>query len=190
MTISFLASHGGSAAKQIIEAINQNVINGKVGVIITNNSQSDIFSWCKTNDFPIFHISGKTHLEGEDQVIMERLVEFETDLVILSGYMKKVESQTRAQFSGRIFNIHPSLLPKHGGQGMYGDYVHQSVLQAGDKISGASVHIINEEYDEGAVLLQKEVPVLEDDTVDSLKARVQSIEGSLYIDAIKKNYPY
>jgi len=160
-----------------------------VGVIITNNSKSDIFNWCKANNFPVFHISSKTHLDREDHAIMKRLLEFDTDLVVLSGYMKKIGPHTHTQFSGKIFNIHPSLLPKHGGQGMYGDRVHQSVLKAGDKISGASVQIINEEYDEGPVLLQKEVPVAENDTLESLKARVQSIEGSLYIEAIKTNYP-
>src|SRR5690606_25569704 len=106
--------------------------------------------------------------------------------VVLSGYMKKLVPATLATFNNRILNIHLSLLPKHGGRGLYGDKVHESVLASGDKVSGATVHLINEEYDEGPVLVQEEVPVLEDDSVLSLKQRVQEIESSLYISAIEK----
>ena len=187
MKISFLASHGGSSAKQIISAIKSQVLVGfEIGVLITNNKTTAIYPWCVENGIKVFHISGKTNPENEDQAIKNALLAAGTDIVVLSGYMKKIGPQTLAAFSSKILNIHPSLLPLHGGHKMYGDFVHAAVLAAGDKESGASVQIINEVYDAGPVLLQKKVLVSTADTVESLGERVRSVEGELYINALKK----
>jgi len=118
--------------------------------------------------------------------IKQALLDAGTDIVVLSGYMKKIGSETLAAFNNKILNIHPSLLPRYGGHKMYGDYVHAAVLSAREKESGASVQVINADYDAGPVLLQKQVPVLADDTVASLGARVRSVEGELYLNALKK----
>lgn len=186
--VSFLASHGGSSAKAIIDAAKSGALNVEIGVVITNNRDSSIYEWCVDNDVRVHHVSGKTHPNEalKDEVVRGHLLQARTDLVVLSGYMKKIGPATLATFKNRILNIHPSLLPKHGGRGLYGDKVHESVLASGDKVSGVTVHLINEEYDEGPVLVQEEVPVLEDDSVLSLKQRVQEIESSLYISAIEK----
>lgn len=187
MKISFLASHGGSSARHIISAIKAQTLTGfEIGVLITNNKTTSIYPWCIENGIDVVHISGKTNPGNEDQAITGVLQAANTDIVVLSGYMKKIGVQTLTNFRHRILNIHPSLLPKHGGHKMYGDFVHAAVLAEGDTESGASVQVINEVYDAGPVLLQRSVPVLEDDTVDSLGARVRSIEGELYIDALKK----
>ena len=187
MKISFLASHGGSSAKQIISAIKAHTLTGlELGILITNNKTTAIYPWCLDNGIKVLHISGKTHPDGEDQAIKEALLAAGTDIVVLSGYMKKIGKQTLSAFNNKILNIHPSLLPKHGGHKMYGDFVHAAVLEAGECVSGASVQVINEAYDAGPVLLQKEVSVLADDTVASLGERVRSVEGELYINALKK----
>lgn len=187
MKISFLASHGGSSARHIISAIKAQTLTGfEIGVLITNNKTTSIYPWCIENGIDVVHISGKTNPGNEDQAITGVLQAANTDIVVLSGYMKKIGVQTLTNFRHRILNIHPSLLPKHGGHKMYGDFVHAAVLAEGDTESGASVQVINEVYDAGPVLLQRSVPVLEDDTVDNLGARVRSIECELYIDALKK----
>lgn len=187
MKISFLASHGGSSAKHIISAIKAQTLTGfEIGILITNNKTTAIYPWCLENGIDVLHISGKTHPENEDQAINDALHSADTDIVVLSGYMKKIGALTLAEFSNKILNIHPSLLPRHGGHKMYGDFVHAAVLAQGDKESGASVQVINEVYDAGPVLLQKKVPVLADDSVASLGARVRAVEGELYIDALKK----
>lgn len=187
MKISFLASHGGSSAKHIIAAIKaQTLIGFEIGVLITNNKSTAIYPWCIENGINVLHISGKTHPSNEDQAIKNALCHANTDIVVLSGYMKKIGVQTLTEFSNKILNIHPSLLPKHGGHKMYGDFVHAAVLAHGDAESGASVQVINEVYDAGPVLLQKTVPVLKEDTVASLGERVRSVEGELYINALKK----
>ena len=187
MKISFLASHGGSSAKRIISAIKAQTLTGfEIGILITNNKSTAIYPWCLENGIDVLHISGKTHPDSEDQAIKNALCSAGTDIVVLSGYMKKIGVQTLTEFSDKILNIHPSLLPKHGGHKMYGDSVHAAVLAQGDSESGASVQVINEVYDAGPVLLQKTVPVLADDTVASLGARVRSVEGELYLNALKK----
>jgi len=187
MKISFLASHGGSSARAIIAAIQSERLKGfEIGILITNNKTTAIYQWCLDNAIEVRHISGKTHPENEDQTICSALQEVDSDIVILSGYMKKIGSKTLQAFNNRILNIHPALLPKHGGHKMYGDFVHAAVLEAKDKMSGASVQIINEAYDEGPVLLQAEVPVLENDTVATLGERVRAEEAGLYINALLK----
>jgi len=187
MKISFLASHGGSSARKIITAINGQELKGfEVGLLITNNKTTAVYPWCLENGIEVLHISGKTHPDNEDQAIKDALTSVATDIVVLSGYMKKIGAQTLQAFNNKILNIHPSLLPKHGGHKMYGDFVHAAVLEAGEEVSGASVQVIDASYDTGPVLLQQEVPVLAGDTVDSLGARVRAVEGELYINALKK----
>ncbi len=188
MKISFLASHGGSAARHIITAIRNNDLEAEIGLLITNNRDADIYRWSQRNAVEVIYISAQTHPDEEkkDRAIQQLLEKAGTDLIVLSGYMKKMGPQTVAAFTNKILNIHPSLLPRHGGQGLYGDKVHESVLKSGDKQSGATVQLINNEYDQGPVILQQTVEVASNDTVLSLKAKVQAIEGELYLNSIKQ----
>lgn len=106
-------------------------------------------------------------------------------MVVLSGYMRKLGPQTVQRYRGRILNVHPALLPKHGGQGMYGDRVHTQVLASGDQVSGATVHLVDEEYDHGMTIAQRTVPVLPNDTVESLSSRVRAVEPLLLVSTIR-----
>ncbi|OGR87533.1 MAG: phosphoribosylglycinamide formyltransferase [Elusimicrobia bacterium RIFCSPLOWO2_01_FULL_60_11] len=106
------------------------------------------------------------------------------DLILLAGYMLKLEPNIIKSFQGRILNIHPALLPKFGGKGMYGHFVHEAVLKAGEKESGATVHVVDEEFDHGPVLLQNKIPVLPGDTAESLAERVLEQEHKLYPEAV------
>lgn len=188
MKISFLASHGGSAAKHIITAIRKGNLDAQIGIVITNNRNSEIYNWCTENAVDVIYLSGNTHpLEEEkDKAIYQKLQAAGTNLIVLSGYMKKIGPITLSEYSNKILNIHPSLLPKHGGKGLFGDKVHESVLRSGDRKSGATVQFINEEYDEGPILLQKTIDVEEGETIASLKTKVQAIEGNLYLSSIKQ----
>ncbi|PKM35544.1 MAG: phosphoribosylglycinamide formyltransferase, partial [Gammaproteobacteria bacterium HGW-Gammaproteobacteria-10] len=154
MKISFLASHGGSSARKIIETIENGELPGfEIGILITNNKDSAIYDWCLTHGIEVFHISSKTHSDNEDQAIKKVLQSAGTEFIVLSGYMKKIGPQTLSAYTGKILNIHPSLLPKFGGRGMYGDFVHAAVLEAGETVSGATVHFVTDAYDEGPLLL-------------------------------------
>lgn len=188
MKLSFLASHGGSSAKAIIAAMQAGLLAAEAGIVITNNRDSAIFHWCLDNGIDVRHISSKTHRgeQNADEAIATVLQNAGTDLVVCSGYMKAVGPHTLEAFPDRILNIHPALLPRHGGKGMYGDHVHRAVLAAGETVSGATVHFVSAGIDEGPILLQQEVPVLPDDTLDTLRARVQATEPALYLQALGK----
>jgi len=188
MKISFLASHGGTSAKHIISAVRNKQLTAEIGILITNNQDSDIYHWCQNNNIQVCYLSGKTHpCEIElDKAINQQLLLAGSELIVLSGYMKKIGPITLAQYSNKVLNIHPSLLPKHGGKGLFGDRVHQSVLKSGDKKSGATVQLINLDYDQGPIILQKMVNVDKAETIASLKAKVQAIEGELYLDSIRE----
>jgi phosphoribosylglycinamide formyltransferase-1 len=188
MKISFLASHGGSSAKFLIAAMRAGKLAAEPGIVVTNNRDSAIFHWCLDNGIEVRHISAKTHRgeQNADEAIALVLKEAGSDLVVCSGYMKTIGSNTLDAFAGRILNIHPALLPKYGGKGMYGDHVHTAVLKAADRESGATVHIVSAGLDEGPIVLQRKVPVQPGDTLETLRARVQALEPQLYLDALRK----
>jgi formyltetrahydrofolate-dependent phosphoribosylglycinamide formyltransferase len=115
---------------------------------------------------------------------LERLARHRVDLLVLAGYLKLVPPRVIQAYRGRIMNIHPALLPAHGGPGMYGRRVHAAVLAAGEKVSGATVHLVNEEYDKGEILAQTRVPVEPGDTPEILAARVLAVEHRLLPAAV------
>lgn len=188
MIISFLASHGGSSARALIKAMQDGIINGQTGIVITNNRDSAIFHWCLDHDVQVRHISSKTHRgeDNADEAIATVLQNAGTNLVVCAGYMKHIGPQVLAAFPGHVLNIHPALLPAHGGKGMYGDHVHSAVLAAGESESGATVHVVTAGIDEGPIVLQQRVPVMPDDSLETLRARVQAVEPALYIEAVQQ----
>ena len=187
MKISFLASHGGSAAQYIIAAMRAGQLDAQPGLLITNNQNSEIYQWCQEHAIDVTCISTKTHPLDEDRdgAIDSALKAAGTDFIVLSGYMKKIGPLTLSGYANKILNVHPSLLPRHGGQGLYGDKVHESVLKSGDKQSGATVQLVNEEYDQGPIIAQQTVAILDGETLETLKAKVQAIEGELYLASLK-----
>jgi phosphoribosylglycinamide formyltransferase-1 len=188
MKISFLASHGGSSAKAIIAAIRSGKLDAEIGVLITNNRDSLILQWCLDNDIEVHHISAKTHRgeENADEAIQTVLRDAYTDLVVCSGYMKLIGPATLRAYPYKILNIHPALLPKFGGKGMYGDHVHQAVLDAAESESGATVHYVTDGIDEGPVIKQQVVSLDDNETIDSLRSKVQSCEPTLYLSALRE----
>lgn len=172
----------------IIDAINSGRLDANPVVVISNNSGSKALQRARNEHIPCYHISHQTHASSEeqDQAILDILIRYNTDLVILAGYMKKIGEKILDAFRGRILNIHPALLPKFGGKGMYGMKVHEAVLAAGESESGATIHLVDEHYDHGPVLAQKKVPVLKDDTAESLADRVLKEEHNLYSETIAR----
>ena len=134
------------------------------------------------------HVSTATHKTAEDidKAINTKLTEAKVGLVVLAGYMKKIGPLVLEEFKGRIINVHPSLLPRHGGQGFYGQRVHESVIAAGDVETGATVHHVTVNYDEGAVIRQKSIRVAENETAATLAKKVHAIEHKLLLSTIKE----
>jgi phosphoribosylglycinamide formyltransferase-1 len=178
LRIGVLASHEGTTLQSIIDACAQGRINGRVVAVISNNSGSGALRRAAAAGIGTLHLSAVTHPSGDslDAAICGALEGARADVVFLAGYMKRLGPRTQAAFATRILNTHPALLPKYGGQGMFGDRVFEAVLAGGDPESGATVHLVDAEYDTGAVVCQERVRVLPGDTVESLKARVQACE--------------
>jgi phosphoribosylglycinamide formyltransferase-1 len=188
MNIGFLASHNGSNMQAIIDACKAGRLQAKPVCVISNNPDSGALARAKVEAIPHYHLSSKTHPAPAslDQTILSTLVRHQVDVVVLAGYMKKIGPATLERFAGAILNIHPALLPKYGGRGMYGTRVHEAVIAAGERESGPSVHLVNEEYDAGEVIDQIRVPVLSDDTPETLAARVLEQEHELFPQVLQK----
>jgi phosphoribosylglycinamide formyltransferase-1 len=186
LRIGVLASHEGTTLQAIIDACAQGRINGHVVVVISNNSGSGALRRAAAAGIEALHLSSVTHGNSDalDTAICGALQRAGADLVFLGGYMKRLGPRTLAAFPGRILNTHPALLPKFGGQGMFGDRVFEAVLAAKESESGASVHLVDGEYDTGVVVRETRVPVLPGDTVESLKARVQACEREAVVSAL------
>jgi phosphoribosylglycinamide formyltransferase 1 len=153
---------------------------------ISNNSGSGAVRRAAAAGIETLHLSSVTHASGDslDAAISGAIQRARADVVLLAGYMKRLGPRTLAAFPARILNTHPALLPKFGGHGMFGNRVFEAVIAAGESESGASVHLVDAEYDTGAVVRQERIPVLPEDTVDSLKARVQACERELVVNTL------
>ncbi len=186
--LGFLASHGGSNMQSIINGCKTGQINAVPSCVISNNSSSMALQRAERESIPAYHISNVKYPGQEelDQAIIETFLKHDVDTVILAGYMKHLSPKIIRAFNGRVLNIHPALLPKYGGKGMYGKKVHEAVLAAEEKFSGPTVHLVDEHYDNGRILGQIKVPVLSDDTADSLAERVLEQEHILYPDVVRR----
>jgi phosphoribosylglycinamide formyltransferase 1 len=188
MNLGFLASHNGSNMQAIINACKSGALNAVPAVVISNNSDSGALARARQESIPCYCLNGKTHPSPEslDEAILEALLRHSVDIVILAGYMKKLGTKTLRRFSGAVLNIHPALLPKFGGKGMYGIHVHEAVLAAAEKETGVSIHLVDEEYDRGPVIAQTRVPVMPEDTPETLAARVLLQEHVLFTAVLQK----
>ena len=186
MNIGVLASHEGTTLQSLIDACASGRIPGRVVVVVSNNSSAGALARARLADIRIAHLSSNTHDGAEplDAAIRDTLVAARVDLVFLAGYMKRVGPLVLAAFEGRVLNTHPALLPRFGGEGMYGDYVFKAVLESGDAESGVSVHLVDGEYDHGPVVSQCRVQVHADDSLDTLKARIRSAEKELVVETL------
>ena len=172
----------------IIDAVRSGRLPAHLEVVISNNRESRALQRARDAGVRAVHLSSATHPDPAalDAAILGTLREFGVDTVFLAGYMKKLGPAVLGAYAGRIFNTHPALLPKHGGQGMYGNRVHAAVLAANEAETGASIHLVEADYDTGRVVAQCRVPVLATDSVETLAARVQERERELVVDTLAK----
>ena len=186
MRIAVLASHEGTTLQAVLDGCAAGRIAARVVLVISNNADSGALRRARTAGVEVLHLSGRTHpLASElDRAICTALLACRADLVLLAGYMKKLGPATLERFRGRVLNTHPALLPKYGGAGLYGAHVHRAVLAAGERTSGASLHLVDQEYDTGPVVAQTQVDVQADDTAETLAARVQSAERELIVGVL------
>lgn len=188
MNIAVFASHGGSDLQAIIDGCKSGKINAKVCVAISNNNDSRALERAKAENIAQYYLSLQVINSQEqlDQKILEILDMHHTDMIILAGYLKKLGADILQKYENRVFNIHPALLPKYGGKGMYGINVHRAVIEAGEKISGVTVHRVTEEYDSGEIVAQTQIAIHPKDTPETLAARILECEHTFLVDVINE----
>lgn len=188
LRLAVLASHGGTNLQAVLDAVAEGRLDARVTVVVSNNEASGALERARSAGVPARHLSGRTHPAPEDldMAILATLRAHGAEVVLLAGYMKKLGPRTLEAYRGRILNVHPALLPKHGGRGMYGMAVHEAVLAAGDEETGASIHVVDEEYDAGQVLARRVVPVHPDDTLETLSGRVLGAEHVLVVETLRR----
>jgi len=186
--LGLLASHEGTNVQSIIDGCKSNIIRATPSVVISNNSQSGVLQRAQKANIPNYHVSANqfNNKHDLDTAILKILQTHNVNLVILAGYMKKLGAQVLNTYKGNILNIHPSILPKFGGKGMYGDNVHQAVLNSGDKKTGVSIHLVTKNYDKGPIIARTEITLTANETIDSLKQKVQKKEHELYVETLRK----
>lgn len=188
LNLGILASHTGTTLQAIIDACDEGRLNARIRVVISNNSRSLALQRARNHRIPALHLSSHTHPNPNalDTAIAVALTNHHVNLVVLAGYMKQIGPATLARYRNRIINTHPALLPQFGGRGMYGDNVHRAVLKAGLDTTGVTVHLVDEIYDHGKILAQTQVPVHPNDTLDTLRDRVQTSERRFYVQTLQE----
>lgn len=181
--IAIFASGSGTNAENIIKYFaNNESIN--VAVVLSNNQKVGVHERVNKLGIPSFVFTRDEFREGTP--VINKLVEYDVDFIVLAGFMNKISEVFLQAYPNKIVNIHPALLPKYGGKGMYGMHVHEAVVANGEKESGITIHYINENYDEGDIIFQATCPVLPSDTPDDVAAKVHALEYTHYPHVIEE----
>ncbi len=171
--IAIFASGSGTNAQNIIEYFqgHQTIM---VALVLSNRKDAYVLTRASTLGVPTFTFTREEF--NETDVVMEKLEDAQIDFVVLAGFLWLIPKNILHRYAGRMINIHPALLPRYGGKGMYGRHVHEAVINSGDAESGISIHYVNEKYDEGEIIFQARCPVLKEDTPETLAERVHQLE--------------
>jgi phosphoribosylglycinamide formyltransferase-1 len=185
--VAVFASGGGSDFQSIIDGVNSGYIDAEIKLLIASKDGIFAIERAKNNGIPfrVFNKNAFVSVEAMWKEIAGLLDENKIDLVVFAGYLSVAGGELVEKYEGRIINIHPSLIPKHCGMGYYGIKVHESVLKSGDKKTGATVHFVDSGADTGAVIMQKEVDVIDGDTAESIQKRVLEAEHKILPEVVK-----
>jgi phosphoribosylglycinamide formyltransferase-1 len=180
--VAILASYNGSGFKALYRAAKSLELDLDIVLVISNNSTATVLQSACEFGIKSAVVNSKTDLDP-DKKIEQLLRECECDYLFLSGYMKKLSKNITTNF--RVVNCHPSLLPKYGGEGMYGRFVHEAVIKNREKRSGVTIHEVDENYDEGKIVLQKELLLSEGESAESLETKIKELEQTTIIEAFR-----
>lgn len=187
MRLAVFASGGGTNFQAILDAIDADELPAEVVCCVSNTPDAGALDRAQRHEVPteVIPPSSFDAPEAFGEALLETLNAYETTFVALAGYMQKIPPNVVDAFRGRMTNIHPALLPAFGGRGMYGMHVHRAVIDYGVHWSGATVHLVDEEYDHGPIVLQEPVPVYADDTPKELADRIREVEHQIYPEALR-----
>ena len=181
--IAILASGNGTNAENVIRYFRRKEEEGRVVLVVANRPQVPVFARAENLQVPCIYMAKEKWATGGE--VLKLLTDYRVDFIVLAGFLAKVPDALLHAYPRRIVNIHPSLLPKYGGKGMYGDRVHQAVVEAGERESGITIQYINEHYDEGDIIAQFRCPVCPGDTPQDVAARVHALEYEHYPQVIE-----
>lgn len=181
--IAVFASGAGTNARKILTYF-EGSPEVQIGLIVTNRKDALVLRTAEEKGIPALLLDRSSFYDSK--TILGVLGKHSIDLIVLAGFLWLIPAYLVKNYNRRIVNIHPALLPKHGGKGMYGHYVHEAVLEAGDKESGITIHLIDEHYDRGQILFQAKCPVEATDTPETLAQRVQQLEHLYYAQIIEQ----
>jgi formyltetrahydrofolate-dependent phosphoribosylglycinamide formyltransferase len=185
LRIAVLLSGSGPSLENLLEHIDSGAVPGRVEIVIASKEKAFGLERARRRGIPAVTVVRKRYPEvgAFNDALHAALDDYDVDLVLLLGFLSPFE--TRGKFNGRTMNVHPALIPAFCGKGFYGHRVHEAVLEAGVKLTGATLHFVDAEYDHGPIILQEAVPVQDDDTPDTLAARVQASERRLVPEAVR-----
>ena len=180
--IAVFISGGGTNLQALIDASTSGKLSAEITLVVSSNANAFGLTRAENAEIPTFIFREKKYESKSEasQDLLEKLKEHNIDFIALAGYLRLLSPQLISAYNGKIINMHPALLPKYGGQGMYGRHVHEAVLASGDKETGLTFHIVDEAYDHGRIVEQFHLPVLENDTPESLQERVLIKEHEEY----------
>ena len=181
--IGILSSYNGSGFEALYEASLQKELDIEVAVIISNNTEANVLKKAKNLGISNYIVNDKV-CENVENRLIELLEEYRCEYIFLSGYMKKISPIITRNY--KVINSHPALLPAYGGAGMYGRFVHEAVVANKEKTSGVTIHEVNENYDEGAIILQNSLTLNQDETPESLETKIKALEKITIVQGFKK----
>ena len=181
--IAIFASGSGTNAERFFEYFKDSAL-AEVGLLVCNNPKAYVLERARQHRVPVQLFTNQEVKAGEP--VLQKLKEMQVDFVVLAGFLRLIPSQVVAEYPNRIVNIHPALLPKWGGQGMYGMRVHEAVKAAGEKEAGISIHYVNEQYDEGDIIFQASCPIVPEEGPAEIAQKVHRLEYAHYPKVVEK----
>jgi phosphoribosylglycinamide formyltransferase-1 len=185
LKLGFLASGFGSSAKAIVEAAQDGRLAAEPKLLVSNNRSAPALGWAKDLGVPALCIPTQADPAAADHRLADEMAAHGVELIVLSGYLRRLGPVTLGRYAGRVLNIHPGPLPQFGGEGMYGKRVHEAVLAAGAKETAVTIHLVDEIYDHGATIAVKPVDICDGDTAETIESRVRILEPGFFVETLE-----
>lgn len=186
LKLGFLASGNGSSAEAIVDAIAAGELAAEARLLVSNRKDAAALQWAGARNVPTRHIATLPDPDAADAALAAAMAEHGVELIVLSGYLRRLGPATLKAYAGRILNIHPGPLPDFGGEGMYGRRVHQAVIDAGLAETAIVIHLVDGEYDHGPEIARRAAPILPGDTAEDLEARVKALEPAFFVEILQR----
>lgn len=184
--LGFLASRNGSSMRAIVGAIEAGELAAEARIVVCNRREAGALAFAAEHGLATRIIPTASDPDAADAALCEALEGADVDLVILSGYLRKIGPKVLRRFAGRILNIHPGPLPKYGGAGMYGHAVHDAVAAAGEEASAVTIHLVDEDYDHGPTVASLDVPLTPGDDAAAIEAKVTAAEPRFFVETLRR----